>query len=247
MKGLSQHGRANRVYDVILLDQGKTFMFENDRFGHDVDYAVTYRELGGRLLSDIALRNAVTQLFEYFQAAYCDPERADSFPTIAEAIAELTGLGISDEDRDRIDELFAHHEAGSIAPRHVAALRSLARNHRLGVVSNIWASPRRFVTNLVDAGVCSCFEHLVWSSEHQCLKPTPRLFERALALFQVRPERVLFVGDDAIRDIDAAKSLGMSAAWVTPGAAPFPEWLRAPDLVIEDLAALPALLEERPK
>jgi hypothetical protein len=64
-------------------------MFENDRFGHDVDYAITYRHLGGSALSDTAFRRAVGQLFNHFLAAYDDAACADTFPTIAEAVAEL--------------------------------------------------------------------------------------------------------------------------------------------------------------
>lgn len=186
-------------FDVILLDQGKTFMFENDRFGPEVDYAATYRSLGGTVLAPERVNSVVTDLFDYLLALYLDPARSDSPPTIPEALRDLPALAVPEEDWDRIDDLFALHELGIISPLHAQTLHALASTHRLGLVSNIWARPPRFVANLKDAGVHSCFEHLVWSSAQGCIKPSPRLFAHALRLFGVPPERVLFVGDHPAR------------------------------------------------
>jgi len=38
-------------FAVVLLDMNGTFMFREDRFGPDQDYAATYRALGGRRLA----------------------------------------------------------------------------------------------------------------------------------------------------------------------------------------------------
>jgi HAD superfamily hydrolase (TIGR01549 family) len=223
------------------LDQGKTFMFDNDRFGPGVDYHASYLELGACALGPDALRDSVDGLVAYMAAAMRDPARVNSFPTVRQAIEALSALGVPREDWDRFDDLIALHELGTIADRHVDALRALAGRHRLGVVSTIWASSHRFVANLVNAGVRDCFEQLVWSSEHGCVKPAPRLFEQALHFFGVPPERVLFVGDHPARDIDAAKRLGLSAAWIRQSPS-YPRGLRAPDLILDDLSDLPPLL-----
>jgi putative hydrolase of the HAD superfamily len=229
-------------FNVILLDQGKTFMFENDRFGPDVDYAATYRDLGGADLSPARVQTVVARLFDHFLALGRDPARFDSFPTIPEAIRNMPELAVPKEEWDRIDELFAIHELGVISARHAHTIHALAATHRLGVVSNIWATPTHFVANLERAGVRGCFEHLVWSSEQGCIKPSPRLFRHALRLFGVPPECALFVGDHPVRDIDAAKSLGLATTWIRNGTAEFPMNLRKPDWIIDDLTALPELL-----
>jgi hypothetical protein len=88
-------------FDVILLDQGKTFMFENDRFGLQIDYATTYRALGGITLSPARVQRVVNQLFDRLLAIYQDSTRSDSFPTIPDAIRDLPVLGVPEVDWNR--------------------------------------------------------------------------------------------------------------------------------------------------
>lgn len=234
------------AFDVILLDQGKTFLFENDRFGPAVDYFATYRDLGGVVLSRARVQAIVARLFDHFLELSHDPARYNCFPTIPASIRSLPELAVPETEWDRIDDLFALHELGVIPARHAHALQVLSTNHRLGVVSNIWARPPRFVANLEKAGVRAYFEHLVWSSELGCIKPARRLFEHALGLFKVSPSRVLFVGDNPQRDIVAAKNLDLAAVWVRNRGAAYPASLRTPDEIIDDLSELPHLLNPRP-
>jgi len=42
-------------------------------------------------------------------------------------------------------------------------------------------------------------------------KPDPRVFEHIVKFFGVQPDRVVYVGDDPIRDIEAAKAQGLIA------------------------------------
>ena len=46
------HTRFIDQFDVVLLDMSHTFMFDVDRFSDTEDYAATYRQVGGNLLSD---------------------------------------------------------------------------------------------------------------------------------------------------------------------------------------------------
>jgi HAD superfamily hydrolase (TIGR01509 family) len=75
----------------------------------------------------------------------------------------------------------------------------------LGVVSNIGWDVRPAFTAL---GVADLIRSFVLSCEHGVVKPEPGLFEAACAELGVPVERVLFVGDDPVRD-GAATAVGM--------------------------------------
>ena len=50
-------------FEVILFDQGKTFIFQNDRFGPEVDYHSIYRSLGGNRLSSGEVYQIMERLY----------------------------------------------------------------------------------------------------------------------------------------------------------------------------------------
>jgi FMN phosphatase YigB (HAD superfamily) len=100
----------------------------------------------------------------------------------------------------------------------------------------VWEDWRRFgLANYID-GVAS--SHSVgW------FKPHREIFERALALAGVRAEEAVMVGDRTDADVLGAKRLGMRAVLrrtSNPGA--MDEVGVSPDAVIDDLAALPDVL-----
>ncbi len=226
-------------YDVIFLDQGRTFMFANDRFGPMEDYFATYRGLGGAHLSSERLHGMMSGLVRRLSELGRDPGWYDSFPSVSEALRDLPeGRFLDAEEARLIDELVALHEVGSISLRHADAIRRMAATHRLGVISNIWARKEVFERNLANAGILGCFEHIVWSSETRCIKPSPKSFRRAFDLFGIEPARALLVGDHPLRDIAGAKNCGCAAAWVRNGNEEFPRDYPAPDLVIADIEQL---------
>jgi len=220
-------------YEVILLDQGKTFMFENDRFGPGEDYYSTYRALGGTTLTPQSLRKLMDKLVSHMLELGRNPRDCDSFPSVPEVLRSRALFeGLSSEDFPLIDQLVSLHELGSISKCDADAIRSISNTHRLGIVSNIWGRKQPFEQNLADAGILDCFEHVVWSSEHGRIKPSPWLFSHALALFRVPAAKVLFVGDHPFRDILPAKNCGCFAAWLRNGSEVFPSSCPAPDLTI---------------
>jgi FMN phosphatase YigB (HAD superfamily) len=232
-------GRFIDRFEVILLDQGRTFMFENDRFGPEQDYFQTYRQLGGVHLTSERLHDVMDSLVRHMMELGRNPLRYDSFPTVSEALGDVAAAaGLHPEDAAIIDELVALHEAGSISAGHANAIRCLAMTHRLGIVSYIWGRRRAFERNLAEAGILACFEHLVWSSEIGSIKPSAKIFRHALGLFNVPAAKVLFVGDHPLRDIAAAKLCGCATAWVQNGDEKFPEDSPSPDLTIHHMEEL---------
>jgi 2-haloacid dehalogenase/putative hydrolase of the HAD superfamily len=57
-------------------------------------------------------------------------------------------------------------------------------------------------------------DRLVTSEDVRCYKPDAKIFEAALSLMRVRPDRVLHVGDSLHSDVAGAAALGIATAWV---------------------------------
>ncbi|MGA7800825.1 MAG: HAD family hydrolase [Gammaproteobacteria bacterium] len=84
-------------------------------------------------------------------------------------------------------------------------------------------------------------EHLhlsLTAAEVGAAKPHPALFERALAASTVPAAEALHVGDDPVRDVEAARRVGMGTVWVNRTAKEWPADLTPPDLTVRDLFEL---------
>jgi len=214
-------------------------MFENDRFGPGVDYTRTYQELGGSTLAGDRLREVMDELVQHMFNAGRNPRSDDRFPSVSEVLHEIpVAANLNPGDISLIEELVALHEVGSISVGHAKAVQSLAMTHRLGIVSNIWGRKNVFERHLEQAGILGCFEHRIWSSDHGCIKPSPKLFLHALASFNVPPSKVLFVGDHPYRDIQASRACGCSTVWIQNDGERFPQDCSPPDLIIPHLEDL---------
>ncbi|MBV8496345.1 MAG: HAD-IA family hydrolase [Gammaproteobacteria bacterium] len=73
-------------------------------------------------------------------------------------------------------------------------------------------------------------------------KPERHCFERLARELAVPPGQVLYVGDDPLLDVDAARAAGCAAAWMNRRAQPWPAQLRPPQFTVRDCAELAALL-----
>ncbi len=126
------------------------------------------------------------------------------------------------------------------APR-TAAVRQLASHYRLGLLSNFDdAQCGREV--LGDTGVAHLFEAVIISAEVGLRKPNPQIYRRILEMMRLDASEVLFVGDTPREDVKGPREAGMRTAWISKGAASLPEGVPEPDIVIGDLAELPAIL-----
>ena len=74
---------------------------------------------------------------------------------------------------------------------------------------------------------------LVFSSEGRTIKPSPLIFQKALAQFG-SDLPVLFIGDSLERDIIPAKALGLSTVWIAPEGAAH----AAADYVVQSITDL---------
>jgi HAD superfamily hydrolase (TIGR01509 family) len=124
---------------------------------------------------------------------------------------------------------------------HADLLRSLRKRHRLAVVSNFDYTPTaRHI--LEREGVADLFETVIVSDEVGWRKPKSVIFELALRRLGIDAKEALFVGDRADIDVVGAQGVGMPVAWINRDGSPLPEYLRAPEFEIRDLAELERIL-----
>ena len=85
---------------------------------------------------------------------------------------------------------------------------------RMGVVSNT-TNPRFMKENEMQAaGLKPYFEFAIYSSDTPYRKPHPSIFELAIENLNMKPEEILFVGDNISMDVIGAKNVGMKSAWI---------------------------------
>lgn len=219
-------------FPVVLLDMNGTFMFGEDRFGSEHDYAATYRDLGGRS-SPARVRSLIRACYESLGAWYPDPAYYDCFPSVRETLRQMQEAdGLSEAELDRLEQTFAAHELGHVPTVYAEAVAVLASRHRLGLVADVWSEKKPWLDELRRSRLLDLFDVMVFSSEIGSVKPSPRPFLKAIDMLSVRPEECVFVGDSVRRDIRGAKAAGLSTVWI--GEAPHEE----ADWTIQNLLAL---------
>ena len=197
---------------VVLLDMNGTFMFGEDRFSETEDYYSTYRAVGGNRLSENTVRCAIQACYEGMSHDYDNPEKYAAFPSLADGFRLYST--VDDDDLPYLIDAFACHEMGRISGEYARCLKRLAQTHILGLVANIWAPKDRWLTEFIRVGIHDIFATMVFSSDIGCIKPTPKIYAKALEGLRVRPCDVLFVGDSLKYDMEGAKHMGFNTVWI---------------------------------
>jgi putative hydrolase of the HAD superfamily len=73
-------------------------------------------------------------------------------------------------------------------------------------------------------------------------KPDRRCFERLVADLDLEPHEVIYVGDDPLLDVEAARAAGMPTAWMNRTGLPWPDSLAPADIDVQDCMELAARL-----
>jgi len=226
-------------FEVILLDMARTFMFNVDRFSSEEDFAVTYRQIGGKTLGNGKVRQIIADLVSTIESDYQDPFFTAHFPSVRSYLEVLpSAQALPARELDLLEQIVALHEVGEIPDSHAKALHQLHQTHRLGVVSDIWSKKDLFLRAFAHAGVRHLFDIIVFSSEHGCVKPARSLFTKALAVFSIDPSQVVFIGDSLHRDIAGARAVGLATIWINAAGAARPTEQPQPDHEMRDLREL---------
>lgn len=186
----------------------------------DAGFDTVVFDLGGVLI-DWNPRHLYRKLFdgddaamERFLAEVCTGawnEQQDAGRSWNEAIASLSAehpahAQLIEAYRARWEEMLGAPMTDSIAV--LGELRD--RGTRLYALTN-W-SQETFPVALQRFDFLHWFAGIVVSGEERLCKPDPAIFQRLLVRFGIAPERAVYI-DDAPRNVDAARQLGMHAVW----------------------------------
>lgn len=124
-------------------------------------------------------------------------------------------------------------------------LARLRGRYRLALLSNYPDGPA-IRSSLQRLGLTGHFDHIVVSGEIGYVKPHPVTFAQLMAPFGVPAQRVCYVGDNWLCDVQGAKRVGMWAVhmrrWEAIEHHPARPGDHAPDAAIHHLTELPGLL-----
>lgn len=120
---------------------------------------------------------------------------------------DLGGAGLE----ERLYARFSDSSSYMLFDDVLATLDALARDHRLGLISNFegWLEER-----LVELEVGPRFEVTVISGVEMVEKPDPRIYRLALRRMGLPADRCAHVGDSITLDVEPAMALGMHAILV---------------------------------
>jgi putative hydrolase of the HAD superfamily len=142
-------------------------------------------------------------------------------------------------ERGMAHEAFAHWLAArnQVEPfaEVIPALEKLKRRFRLATLSNGNA-------DLAVIGLAHHFEVSLNAGALGCAKPDPRAYAQLADALTLKPEQILFVGDEPHADVVGPRTAGMQTVWVNRAGVVWPDALPAADACITDLEGLVALL-----
>jgi len=123
-------------------------------------------------------------------------------------------------------------------PDVAPALAHLQGRYRLATLSNGTADLQRI-------GLAAFFAVRLCAREIGVAKPHVRCFEHLAEALELSPAEILYVGDDPILDVNAARAAGLRTAWMNRRSLPWPAALSAPDLTVTECGALVMQLKAR--
>lgn len=110
----------------------------------------------------------------------------------------------------------------------------------LGLISN---ASDHSVAIFESLGLSRFFDSVVFSFQHRCLKPDPRIYQVGLADLRQTPSNALYVGDGGDQELRGARELGFSTVLLDRGL-PHTEAARLhADHVITDLASILGIVD----
>ena len=113
-------------------------------------------------------------------------------------------------------------------------LKYIAQSFQLGALTNGNADIYRL-------GLNDCFSFAFSAEQVGAPKPAPNLFHAALARTGCKPAEMIYVGDDLVKDVDAANKVGLHTIWMRPEGIKGRsiEGESTPDETIDDIRELP--------
>jgi putative hydrolase of the HAD superfamily len=240
----------NALIRAVLFDLGGTLMYSRDPWEPILErsyqaLANSFCEQGINLNSAELPKTVRYHLDRYFARRDEDLFETTYLAVLRELLAEK---GHPDTDtkiiRRALDAFYAHTQPNWILEEDtLLSLRTLeAGGYRLGLVSN--AGDNQDVFQLLERfQIEPFFDFILTSAACSYRKPHPRIFELAMAHWNIPPSEIAMVGDSLDADIRGAQRLGILGVWITRRVSKTATSSQVtPDAEIRTLHELPALL-----
>ena len=209
-------GRSTFFVDMteaIFFDAVGTLFYLTKTVGDH--YALVGREVGLTLDAQQLDRAFLTAWRRMPPRAAIDGPRENDdkgwWRELVDLVLDEVAPSLGELDRDNFFEVAYEHfaEAGvwELYPEVSDVLEKLQPRYELAVISN-FDGRLRFI--LEQLGISKFFAHIFISSEIGADKPDPEIYRRALKFMNLKPDQVLYVGDDPDRDWKAAAAAGLS-------------------------------------
>ena len=165
---------------------------------------------------------------ETFRNAYVEGERAlareriilpqDNFLTLLRKKVALEISYLPEQPSDSVCDAWVDQIAGycdnaarTCINEALPMLEKLHERYPMMLVSNFYGNIDEV---LRDYGIRHLFKGIIESAVVGVRKPNPTLFRLGVDALELRPERVLVVGDSLRKDIEPAESLGCHTLWL---------------------------------
>lgn len=222
----------------------------------DVDDTIFDRNRAQHLVLEIIVRK-LPEVFtnlekERIKAAFIESDQITTRDFDAGAPSEglrdvrsrlfLQILGINEKYTDTITEMYVREYPAVNAPVPGAKyiVSKLSRKYKTGIVSNGFSDVQ--YTKLETIGLRQEFTCIVLSEEIGIRKPNPEIFQYAVDAMKLKPGECMYVGNSYTNDVIGAANAGMMTCWFNREQVESASGDIRPDLIINDLAELAAIL-----
>ncbi|MGH8139161.1 MAG: HAD family hydrolase [Steroidobacteraceae bacterium] len=168
------------------------------------------------------------------QLAAREPHRAHDFTylRIASLAQHARECGYDEEVAERAFEIFfAARNQLDLFEDVRPGLQRLRSRYRLATLSNGNADLGRI-------GLAELFTLSLNARGIGAAKPDRRCFEQLVAALHLLPDEVLYVGDDPLLDVEAARASGLRTAWMNRTGLAWPTTVSAADIDVGDCLEL---------
>lgn len=203
-----------------------------------------YKHVSEQLADDEAKRR---ELFDFLWDLFKEEGSQDAFEMLYDEYPEICNGRTAD---DLLDEFHEHTPNINLMPRMGSLLEKLhSRGVRLAVIAD--GAPVAQQRKIEALGLADKLDEIVvtdtWGEEYR--KPHERAFRHLTSEFELQPNELAYVADDPEKDFRAPNALGWKTVrlrlpYQIRFAAEYEEQEDKPSLVISDIRALQAFLEE---
>ena len=143
-------------------------------------------------------------------------------------------MGLKGDGRDAALYLKRRMAEASAFPETLPAIEALRPHYRLALLSN---ADDDFLLACLERNRLH-FDPIVSSEEAGAIKPHPAIFERLTREMGLKPEQILYVGDNPWPDVLGGRQAGLRVAWVNRYRLRRPRQVPPPDIKVTSLAEL---------